>query len=362
MAEISLSELCSICYVEVPKYKCPRCETQTCSLPCYKKHQQRASCSGKRDPAAYVKKTQWATPTGLDRDFNYFKDIERHVEDASKDLEDRGITAGHASLRGVASGWRSDSKLQNYLSEHRITIQRAPKGMQRQRDNTTRSTKSHRALWTVEWISPDGEHEVHHDCPEANSISDLFSVSKLGKRRKAESHQDILRAEKKRKIDPPSITSGSTATSVAQEPADTADASHGPVAESHGNTEEDERTSLTALDPPPIDVQQKSGSEKTLHFYLLKPATTGSAKVVIPLNRKGRLTKCLDGHVVQEYPTVYVLHEDTNELPAGLMLAQDYQAQDHVAAPIAVQSAAPSTGGSVDPESILAMLRRDLTR
>ncbi|KAK5134092.1 hypothetical protein LTR08_006982 [Meristemomyces frigidus] len=169
-----LSELCSVCYVEKPKYRCPGCKAQTCSLACYKRHQQRASCSGKRDPSAYLKKSEWATASGLDQDYNYLKGVERNIDHAGQDARDRGIGVRTAASKNVARGWRADSTLQRYLTGNNITIEHAPTGMSRQRDNQTRPTKSNRIVWTVEWVDASGARYVRHDCAESDTIVSLY--------------------------------------------------------------------------------------------------------------------------------------------------------------------------------------------
>ncbi|KAK5674653.1 Box C/D snoRNA accumulation [Elasticomyces elasticus] len=195
-----LSELCTVCYTEKPKYKCPRCKVQTCSLPCYKKHQQRASCNGQRDPASYLKKSQLATPSGLDQDFNYLKGIERSIDHASETLLKPADGGTHQNLRKVSTGWRPDSRLQKYLTENNITQERAPKGMQRQRQNTTRSTKGDRVLWTVEWKTLDAGQEVQHDCEGHRRIGDIFRASKIGKKVVPRVRVEPNRQAKRRKL------------------------------------------------------------------------------------------------------------------------------------------------------------------
>ncbi|KAK5107878.1 hypothetical protein LTR62_000588 [Meristemomyces frigidus] len=356
--ETSLAELCSICYVNKPKYKCPRCEAQTCSLPCYKKHQQRAACNGKRDPAAYVKKNQLATPLALDRDFNYFKDVERHVEDAGRNLQERGMSDGHGSLRGIASGWRDESKLQNYLSGNRIILQRAPKGMQRQRENTTRSTKVHRALWTVEWVDDDGGRQLSHDCAESVSISRLFATSKLGKRRKAETSGEVSRAEKKQNV-------GTAGLSIeGAEPDVNLTARQAHAIPSVTTDSADKNIELDASTVPVGEATSSIPSPPaTSHFYLWKPATSSKAKVVTPLDSKATLTDCLAGQIVQEYPTIYVLRHSAAELPTGFVLATEHAKEEITTIKVEpTQQQEPEAQPPVNAQGILAMLRRDLTR
>ncbi len=53
MASTFRSSLCALCS-SPPVYTCPRCSLQTCSLPCIKTHKLKYSCSGERDPTAYI--------------------------------------------------------------------------------------------------------------------------------------------------------------------------------------------------------------------------------------------------------------------------------------------------------------------
>jgi hypothetical protein len=116
-----------------PKYCCPRCSTRTCSLQCYKRHQLWSQCSGKRDPGAYVKRSQLATAAGIDRDFNFLTGIERAFDAADRESESRGITS--SGKRGT--GPNPGSNLQQRLNASGAIIRKAPVGMSRQKSNRT---------------------------------------------------------------------------------------------------------------------------------------------------------------------------------------------------------------------------------
>lgn len=117
-----------------PNYRCPRCATRTCSLSCYRRHQQWAQCSGKRDPTAYVKRGQLATPAGLDHDYNFLTGIERAFDRADHDAEDRGIRVRSDKAKAPARG----SNYEKHLESTRVVVERAPAGMSRQKQNNTR--------------------------------------------------------------------------------------------------------------------------------------------------------------------------------------------------------------------------------
>jgi len=64
------------------------------------------------------------------------------------------------------------------------------------------------------------------------------------------------------------------------------------------------------------------------HYYLLKPRTSSSRRVLIPLDSNATLGESLQGRTVLEFPTVYVFPSDIQQLPEDFMLEEDYQRQD----------------------------------
>lgn len=120
-----------------PKYRCPGCAARTCSLPCYKRHQQRAQCNGKRDPTKYVKKNQLSTPAGVDHDFNFIAGIERGLDTADRLMEENRI----GSDRRTSKIPDRNSNLGKRLQEAGVMIDRAPAGMSREKNNKTHIQK-----------------------------------------------------------------------------------------------------------------------------------------------------------------------------------------------------------------------------
>lgn len=136
------SSLFYFSHINVPKYKCPRCSIQTCSLPCSKRHKLWSQCSGVRDPAAYQKKKDLATPASFDKDYNFISGIERHLERADRQAENRGVIletpeengkrkrAGHDLAKGEIS-------FQRAVENSGVNVLRAPKGMSRSKQNNS---------------------------------------------------------------------------------------------------------------------------------------------------------------------------------------------------------------------------------
>ena len=163
-----LSELCTIWYadspllwtscanlaptshIHVPKYRCPRCSTRTCSLPCTRRHKTWSQCSGIRDPAAYLRRNELATPASFDRDFNFITGVERWLERAERDAESRGIMLDHdysCSLNKNIAGKKRKRTQEpangkagflRAAKESGVTVERAPWGMTKGKQNVSR--------------------------------------------------------------------------------------------------------------------------------------------------------------------------------------------------------------------------------
>jgi len=192
MADPLLTSLCTICHIQTPKYKCPRCATRTCSLQCISKHKKWASCSGERDPTVYIPPSKLKTDAGIDHDYNFLTKIERSIETAEKMMrEERDIlpppgqepTAGqhqqHPNKRarfndgrhaqhhyedpqqqggiGSAPSRRWDKASHFRLRKLGIHVTAVPYGMTRSRENKTSWNKRTRTInWQVEWFVHGG--------------------------------------------------------------------------------------------------------------------------------------------------------------------------------------------------------------
>ncbi|KAF2719339.1 hypothetical protein K431DRAFT_296080 [Polychaeton citri CBS 116435] len=348
MADQSLSELCTICYTNAPKYRCPRCQTRTCSLPCYKRHQQRASCNGQRNPAAYVKKSQWQTPSGIDHDYNYLKSVERNLARAAEDTGDRKAATKESNNnsegkhdRNVARAWREGSALQRYLHQNQIEVIKAPKGMSRQAANMTRVTNGQRILWTIEWMDETGKVVGKDDEAAAEgTISELWDAfitrTKNAERKRllAENHagSDNCGQRTKRKrlsadrtASQPAPRSHETTSQHTSNPEELAPGQLKPQqAETAEETDQTSATKLPTSDTPTLPPAEPTPSNPAKHFYLLKPRTSSKIPVLIPLTQTSKLTLSITGRTLLEFPTIYALEYPSSYLPSDFLLEQDY--------------------------------------
>ncbi|KAK0389743.1 hypothetical protein NLU13_3316 [Sarocladium strictum] len=197
MADPLLTNLCAICHVSPPKYKCPRCNLRTCSLACSKKHKAWSECNGERDATAYIPPSKLRTPAGVDHDYNFLHGIEMAVERSERVLiGDRGLvqaeelrplttqevrwkTGRDGRKRKVittrvlreAKGRSFERFLAQRLKKLNVRILCAPMGMARQKENnTTLNRRSGRINWQVEWLALDRDGPTEHPETEAKRL------------------------------------------------------------------------------------------------------------------------------------------------------------------------------------------------
>lgn len=136
-------------HTNAPKYTCPGCTARTCSLPCVKKHKQRASCSGKRDPTKYVKSSQLLTAAGIDHDYNFISGIERDI--AKKDQSSFDRKSIRDGQQAPVAHVQRNQRFLNRLQETKVMVEKAPTGMARQRQNRTRALKGYDTSDEIGW-------------------------------------------------------------------------------------------------------------------------------------------------------------------------------------------------------------------
>ncbi|KAI4229530.1 MAG: hypothetical protein L6R36_000794 [Xanthoria steineri] len=343
--DVPLTELCTICHIQRYKYCCPRCSARTCSLPCIKRHKQWASCSGVRDPATYLKRSELATPRGIDHDYNYLTSIERQLDNAERDAESKGILLHNGKLNGLAPKAHHPAKgevpLQNAIKQCRVVVDRAPKGMSRQKQNETYWDKrAKRVVWTVEWVHKNGSRELG-SCPDTEPLDVAYtrlfdadaapSIAKAGpntkppkKKRKPNKASKTATATP---ITPPKdlptglVTSLSAAAPSEYSMLSTEDVPAPLGADQNAATitqdAEDEKPLLPSPRPEQPPVPQ-------VHFYLLLPSTPTSYRVLISIASNDTLASALRDRFVLEFPTLYALKQPPDNLPKGFMNEEDY--------------------------------------
>lgn len=74
------------------------------------------------------------TPAGIDHDFNFLTGVERGLEKAEREVNDRLGLGPASDLRAKPRNFLSDS----HYAAAGVEVIRAPKGLSRQKENKTR--------------------------------------------------------------------------------------------------------------------------------------------------------------------------------------------------------------------------------
>lgn len=160
-----------------------------------------------------------------------------------------------------------------------------------------------------------------------------------------------------------------------------------PSTEPDGAAERRESVELSSQSTDTLESEPRANDEQpdediqsaNLLFYLLKPGTSSASKVLIPLDSQATLTKSLQNQTLLEYPTIYALPQSTQLLPPAYLLESEYEKirkgeEDELkeainwaastATPRGMQDPEPvaAANAAIDPQRILDMLKRDITR
>ncbi|CEJ58403.1 hypothetical protein PMG11_07060 [Penicillium brasilianum] len=393
-----LSELCSICHVNPPKYRCPRCSTRTCSLPCTRRHKLWSQCSGVRDPAAYLKRSELASEAAFDRDFNFITGIERTLERAERDVENRGIELARgqvvpgeegqdeASASAAAGAGRKrkhptqglvkgEAAFLRGAEAGRVKVLRAPRGMSRNKQNTSRWHPKHKCLsWTVEWISAAGEKTIRNAL-ETYPISEVYDRAFPLPREERPSTE-----KKEKEVSQEKTAAEQPLTSPATEKPD---GSVPPATTTATESKGPESTTPEANETPTGQAEETEQNlpvipHRNLYFYLHRPRTTTKKPVLVPLPPTAKLVAVLHDRTVLEFPTIYALPESPEKMleskeTSPFILEEEYL---RTAAPEEVgdrstdgeqegtTEAGDGAGGvdlkDVDEEKVMEVLRQDL--
>lgn len=91
-----------------------------------------------------MKKSELATPAGIDHDYNFLTSIERGLEKAERQVQNHST--------GNLSDPRHDANARQPSHQHfamaEVTVIRAPQGLSRQKENKTHRNKRCACLWT----------------------------------------------------------------------------------------------------------------------------------------------------------------------------------------------------------------------
>ncbi|KAK8129862.1 hypothetical protein PG999_002242 [Apiospora kogelbergensis] len=339
-----LTSLCGICHVREPKYKCPRCGANTCSLACVKKHKKWSSCNGQRDATVYVPPAKLRTDAGIDHDYNFLTKIERSLEQTEKLLiHERGIlpervqqtersngppnkktrlnkgqSRGRTTLEGDTRSWaRAALKKLNALD---ITVKHQPYGMSRHKNNTT---SFNRRSQTINWqpekmlnktLDNEAMYLGYSDCREYHRRSQMSKKEKDEEKRQEKKDNEDTTAgagETDEGGNGNAIFSGQDWESTAWAAA----AITGQKTSSYWFT------SAPQGNPKKRSERQRRAekAKDDYQFYFHVPGTPSrEPQKLIPIKADDTLASVLAGLEVLEFPTIFVI-------PAGMRLPPGYR-------------------------------------
>ncbi|POR37407.1 Putative box C/D snoRNA protein [Tolypocladium paradoxum] len=343
MADPLLTSLCSICHVSAPKYKCPRCSIQTCSVACIMKHKAWSECSGERDPTTYIPRSQLCTVSGVNHDYNFLHSLGMSVERAERVLVgDKGLVQGDelrpqtvqqvkwttgrdgrkrkvmvTRVLNKAKGRKFERFLAQRLRQLNVEMVCAPVGMERQKENSTTFNHRSRGInWQVEWLVFNGKSpgSDSNEQTTTRTLSKMLEDVPLHQAYRP-IHEEKLRAESGQQKKPQK--GGRAAESQRH-----LDSKWNFSADSTQDPSTGHWISYTGTDvgegwPGEMDKAQR----QEFQFFLGgPPARSDLPTKVTALDSGDCLRDVLANTRVREFPTLYVLR--TSEmLPAGFVLA-----------------------------------------
>ncbi|KAK7977922.1 zinc finger domain-containing protein [Apiospora saccharicola] len=360
MADPLLTSLCGICHMREPKYKCPRCHANTCSLPCVKKHKKWSSCNGERDPTVYMPPSQLRTDAGIDHDYNFLTKIERSLEQTEKLLiHERGIlpdlsqqqndhrshhgpphkkarlnkgqSRGRTTLDGGSRSWARAAL--GRLRALDITVKHQPYGMNRPKNNTTSFNKRTQTInWQVEWCFFDPSTSTENSTlqPEKLLNKTLDSVPiYLGY---ADCREFLRRSQMSKKEKEQERKQKQSDDAAEVEDDDTNDSNAIPGGQDWENSTwaavaapvqgKDGCWHRMMVGGPKKTSDRQMRAETTkdeYQFYYHVPGTPSREdQKLIPIHPDETLASVLSGLEVLEFPSIYVT-------PAGMRLPPGYR-------------------------------------
>lgn len=179
----------------------------------------------------------------------------------------------------------------------------------------------------MEWIGTDKSRTLTHSsaAEPLYRIHPLFESPTSKKKRKRE-------AETASNSNPGSLQ-GKAESSVAQIPSSGIEVNpEAPkTVPSALETQATSQQDAASVDPPttqPDAAESEAPTEDRYIFFLLRPRTSASRRVLIPLTSTDTLGDALRGQTVEEFPTVYYFPAATPDLSSEYMLDEEYRKEE----------------------------------
>jgi len=147
---------CMVCCSAIAKYKCPACETQSCSVNCSTQHKLSTECDGVRS------KTKFQRISNMN-DFTVLNDY-RLIEDATS-----FVTSVKTNFKMNYTQIGTDMphhmrKMKKACQYRRINIRFQPQIFERHEQNTSYYDWGAKNIyWRIKWIFPQADQEYNDD-------------------------------------------------------------------------------------------------------------------------------------------------------------------------------------------------------
>ena len=275
-----------------------------------------------RNPAAYLKISDLATPAGIDHDYNYLTSIEREFDKAESQLESNGLRLEN-DTKHSRQPLKGEVHLRNGLDKARVTVTKAPKGMSRNKTNTTRWSKPFQCLeWTVEWVHPDGARELGQ-CREDSSIQALYEALlkvrnyRSTKRKGGYTHRGTKKIAKEHEAHNLATPSAAAGEGTSRQATGFGEDASGLEIPKPSALKPDDNCSGEHISSPPAPT--------TMAFYLHTPSLPSRNQVLAALSPDATLSNSLQDRLVLEYPTIHVFNQSADDsLPDGFTTEEEY--------------------------------------
>jgi len=278
-----------------------------------------------RDPTVFIPRSQLATPSGIDHDYNFLHSIEHRIERSEKEIiEDRRLV-GRDELKVARDGEDATRRrereepgeacIHRILRAYKIRVFRAPKGMRRNVENTTSWSRKSRSInWQVEWIREGASERLLAKALGHRNLGHVFAEI-MEEERKVHLTANERKTEKKRRAEQNKERYAKRLKLERQNELDMTTISR------LQNTQTGAWRDIPSYSLTGPDDSEAAGAN--LHFFLHRPNTPSSfAKVLVPLDHSRPLLDQLRKRELNEFPTIYVQEHDT--LPEHCMLEKDF--------------------------------------
>jgi len=143
-------EKCEVCNANDFRYRCPRCEVRTCSLPCVTIHKKELECNGERSVTSYVPLSKFDN-LNLLSDYRFLEDVDRTITNCRRNPQKRYTRYSQPLPTHLY-------RLKAAAAKRKIQILYLPQHFTRHKENKTILDYSTQVItWKIDFLFPQGE-------------------------------------------------------------------------------------------------------------------------------------------------------------------------------------------------------------